>query len=58
VPVVAYYCKLYGVNKGLELMRAAGGEHKEVKNYLMTELADLEKLKAALEGSTKDDQKI
>lgn len=25
-PEVAYYCKFYGVNKGLELMRKAGGD--------------------------------
>jgi hypothetical protein len=58
VPMVAYYCKLYGVTKGLELMKNAGGENKEVKAYLMTELGDLEKMKGALEGSSKEDQKI
>ena len=38
VTVVAYYCKLYAVNKGLDLLRAAPGDTKEVKNYLISEL--------------------
>lgn len=39
-------------------MRNAGGDNKEVKAYLMTELGDLEKMKGALEGTSKEDQKI
>ena len=38
VPVVAYYCKLYAVNKGLDLLRAASGDTKEVKTFLLSEL--------------------
>jgi hypothetical protein len=38
VPVVSYYCKLYAVTKGLELMRAASGDVKETKAFLMSEL--------------------
>lgn len=38
-PVVSYYCKLYGVNKGFELMKATpGAQTPEVKNFLMGEL--------------------
>ena len=55
VPIVAYYCKLYAVTKGLDLMKKAGGDNKEVKAYLMTELQDLERMKQALEGTTKED---
>lgn len=47
MPVVAYYCKLYAVNKGFELMKANAGSPNvnEVKSYLMNELQDLEKMK-------------
>jgi hypothetical protein len=54
--VVAYYLKLYGVNKGFELMKqnpAAGTP--EVKQFLMGELTDLEKLKQSLGGGTKEE---
>ena len=37
VPVVAYYCKLYAVNKGFDLMKQNQGNPAlgEVKPYLM-----------------------
>jgi len=58
MPVVAYYCKLYGVTKGMDILRKVGSENKEVKDFLMKELADLERMKGGLEGTTKDDQKV
>ena len=54
---MAYYCKLYAVNKGLDLVRAAPGDNKEVKNFIMSELSDLEAMKAVLGATTKDDHK-
>jgi hypothetical protein len=46
-PAMSYYCKFYGVNKGFELMKAnPSAQTPDVKNFLMSELADLEKLKA------------
>lgn len=58
-PVLSYYLKLYGVNKGFEIMKAnpAAGT-PEVKQFLMGEMQDLEKLKAELGGTSKDDHKI
>jgi len=58
-PVIAYYCKLFGVNKGFELMKANAGnpQANEVKTYLMGELKDLETMKSALGGTTKEDHK-
>ena len=38
-------------------MRKAPGDNKELKTYLIGELTDLEKMKVALEGSTKDENK-
>jgi len=59
VPVVAYYCKFYAVNKGFELMKvnASSPNLPEVKSYLMNELKDLETMKAVLGGTTKEDHK-
>ena len=58
LPMVAYYCKLYGVTKGMDLWKQSGGTNKEVKEFLFSELSDLEKMRAALEGTSKEDQKI
>lgn len=57
VPVVAYYCKLYAVNKGFDLMKQNQGNPAlgEVKTYLMQELKDLEVMKGALGGTTKEE---
>ena len=59
VPTVAYYCKLYAVNKGFDLMKQnpSSPNLNEVKAYLMGELKDLETMKAVLGGTTKDDHK-
>ena len=57
-PVMSYYCKLYGVNKGFELMKSnPSASTPDVKQFLMNELNDLEKLKAALGGTSKEDHK-
>lgn len=53
--MVAYFCKLYGVNKGMELWKQAGGNNKEVRDFLLSEMSELEKMKPALEGMTKED---
>jgi vacuolar protein sorting-associated protein VTA1 len=45
------------VNKGLELLKKAGGDNKEVKSYILSELTDLEKMKAAVDGTSKEDNK-
>jgi vacuolar protein sorting-associated protein VTA1 len=57
VPVVAYYCKLYAVQKGFDLMKqnAANPNVGEVKAYLGNELKDLEQMKAALGQTTKEE---
>jgi vacuolar protein sorting-associated protein VTA1 len=57
VPVVAYYCKLYAVQKGFDLMKnnAQHPNIEEVKNYLKGELKDLETMKQELGQTTKED---
>ena len=58
-PVVSYYCKLHGVNKGFEIMKTnPAAQSPEVKSFLMGELNDLEKLKAGLGGTSKDEHKF
>lgn len=56
VPIMAYYCKLYAVTKGMELIKSdtSGGDSSKAKAFLMGELADLEQMKALMpEGTTK-----
>ena len=57
VPTVAYYCKLYAVHKGFDLMKQnqSNPAVNEVKAYLMGELKDLEQMKAVLGPVTKED---
>ena len=57
VPVMAYYCKLYGVNKGFELMKANSQSPNiaEVKGYLLSELKDLEQMKGSLGDTSKEE---
>ena len=58
-PVVSYYCKFYGVNKGFEIMKqSSSAQTPEVKSFLMGELAELEKIKAALGGTSKEEHKF
>ena len=58
-PVIAYYCKLYGVTKGFEVMKQNPADPKiaDIKAYLMSELKDLESMKAVLGSTTKEDHK-
>lgn len=56
VPIMAYYCKLYAVQKGMELIKSdtSGADTSKAKAYLANELGDLEKMKALMpEGTTK-----
>jgi hypothetical protein len=57
VPIMAYYCKLYAVNKGFELMKqnSTSPSIASVKEYLLSELKDLEVMKGALGGTTKEE---
>lgn len=57
LPVIAYYCKLYGVTKGFDLMKsnAQNPNIAEVKQYLINELKDLETMKSALGSTSKED---
>jgi vacuolar protein sorting-associated protein VTA1 len=57
-PIVAYYCKLYGVQEGFGLVKKApeSADVASVKQFLMGELSSLESLKAnALQGQSNDD---
>lgn len=59
VPVMAYHCKLYAVQKGLSLTKGVDSEQAAAaKNYLMNELTDLETMKAAMGGITKEDMHV
>ena len=59
VPIMAYHCKLYAVQKGLALCKASPGEAADkAKSYLIGELTDLEAMKAAMGDVDKDDLKV
>jgi hypothetical protein len=56
VPIMAYHCKLYAVQKGFQLCKANPGDQaKLAANYLMQELQDLEVMKKAMGDVNKDD---
>lgn len=56
VPVMAYYCKLYAVQTGMDLCNKNPGELADKgKAFLMQELGSLEQMKQALGGISKDD---
>ena len=60
VPIVAYYCQLYAIQKGLEIIKTdqSGRDKDPVKQYLKQEMAALEEMKKALpEGTTKDEHR-
>lgn len=60
VPVVAYYCKLFAVQKGLEIIKSdtTGADTSGPKNFLIGEMGDLEAMKKAMpEGTTKEDHR-
>jgi hypothetical protein len=49
VPIMAYHCKLYAVQRGLELVRGQQTEQGvAAKNYLVGEISDLEEMKKAM----------
>ena len=59
VPVMAYHCKLYAVQKGLALCKESPGEGADkAKAYLIGELTDLEAMKAAMGDVGKDDTRV
>lgn len=59
VPVMAYHCKLYAVQKGLDLCKEnPGDQSKEAKSYLISELDDLTAMKNAMGEINKEDMII
>jgi vacuolar protein sorting-associated protein VTA1 len=59
VPVMAYHCKLYAVQKGLTLTKGADSEQAtNAKNYLMGELSDLEAMKQKMGDINKEDMLV
>ena len=59
VPVMAYHCKLYAVQKGLDLCRANPGEQANAaKRYIIKELDDLELLKKSMGDINKADMQV
>jgi len=55
-PVMAYYCKLYAVQKGLDLIKKAPqAEAKEAQKFLLDQMADLENMKKKL-GDVKSEE--
>lgn len=60
VPIMAYYCKLYAVQKGLEFIKndTSGVDHSNAKKFLLNEMTDLEQMKKLMpEGTVKADHK-
>ena len=60
VPIVAYYCKLYAVQKGLEIVKndTSGADKNPINKFLMGEMSDLETMKASLpEGTSKPEHR-
>ena len=56
VPIMAYNCKLYAVQKGFQLCKANPGDQaKLAQNYLIGELEDLEQMKKAMGEVNKED---
>ena len=60
LPVIAYYCQLYAVQTGLQIIKsqAPGVDVSAQKKFLMAEMSTLESMKTQLpEGTTKDDHR-
>ena len=55
VPIVAYYCKLYAIQKGNEIVKndTSGQDTSKIKAFLLNELTDLEAMKKNLPEGTK-----
>ena len=59
VPVMAYQCKLYYVQKGLDICKSKPGPDSDAaKSALLNELQDLEAMKQAMGEIDKDDMKF
>ena len=58
LPVVAYYCQLYGITKGFEIIKGdtSGQDTSAHKKFLAGEFQNAEQMKKGLEG-TKDDHR-
>lgn len=59
-PIVAYYCKLYAVQKGLEIIKndKSGADTAGAKTFLIGEMGDLEAMKKQMpEGTVKADHR-
>lgn len=58
-PIMAYHCKLYAVQRGLELCRGVQSEQSNsAKNYLVGEISDLEKMKKSMGDISKEDIQV
>lgn len=56
---MAYHCKLYAVQQGLDLCKQSPGpDADKAKSYLLNELGDLEAMKAAMGDIDKNDLKF
>jgi vacuolar protein sorting-associated protein VTA1 len=61
VPIVAYYCKLYAIQKGNEIIKndQTGADTSAIKQFLLGEITDLENIKKNLpEGTTKAEHRF
>ncbi len=59
MPVMAYHCKLYAVQKGLDLCKQTPGEQANAaKSYLIKELDDLTAMKTSMGDINRDDMKV
>jgi propanediol dehydratase small subunit len=59
VPVIAYHCKLFAVQKGLDLCKQRPGEQATAaKSYLINELDDLTLMKKAMGDINKEDMQM
>lgn len=58
VPIMAYHCKFFAVQRGLGICSKNPGETADkAKGLLMQELTDLEQMKAAMGDVAKEDLK-
>ena len=56
LPVVSYYCKIFAIQKGFEIVKSdtSGQDHSKIQAFLMQELTDAEEMKKSLpEGTSK-----
>ncbi len=56
--VVAYYCKFYGVQKGLDLVKAAPPDQQAtLKQFIFGEMSELEQMKKEMGDAPPEDLK-